>query len=111
MPRKKAPTPRHRAGGSRGSLLTPGEVSKALRFVGASVTLQWYFADSAPRVLSERFFYVGRKIRLLTLLGHPVVPLNPFLGFCFGLKFAEEVWSLVWPRDFDAPKTRLCNRR
>jgi hypothetical protein len=99
MPRKKAPTSRHRAGGSRGSLLTPGEASKALRVVGA------------PRALSGRLFYVGRKIRLLTLLGHPVVPLNPFLGFCFGLKFAEEMWSLVWPRDFDAPKTRLCNWR
>jgi hypothetical protein len=55
--------------------------------------------------------YVGRKIRLLTLLGHPVMPLNPFLGLCFGLKFAEKMRRLVWPRDFDAPKTCLRNRR
>jgi hypothetical protein len=40
---KRAPTPRHRADGSRGSLLTPGlerrvSALKGLRFVGASVT-------------------------------------------------------------------------
>jgi hypothetical protein len=41
----------------------------------------------------------------------PAVPLNPFLGFCFGLKFAEVVRGFVWPRYSDAPITRLRDRR
>jgi hypothetical protein len=44
-------------------------------------------------------------------LGHPVVPLNPFLRFFFALEFSKEVRRLFCPRQLDAPMAGLFNGR
>jgi hypothetical protein len=76
---------------------------KTRESLGTSVSdiLRTVCLENEQTAQSGGFFW--RDIRLLTLLGHPVVLLNPFLGFFFVLKFAEVVGSFVWPRDFHAP--------
>src|SRR6516165_2941107 len=52
--------------------------------------------------------YVGRLfVGLLGLLSQPTMLLNPFLSFGSGMKMAEVMPLVSWPRHFDAPMVPL----
>jgi len=52
-----------------------------------------------------------RFVWLSSLLGRPAMFFNPLFSVFSGSKLADVTRTNFWPRNFDAPITRLRNRR